>query len=214
MKKKIVFIGIAALLLFGLNSAKAENRPQPSGQKVTSILFIGDSNTFYDYSYAHSLSKKFPNLRTKIIAKVGEKTSWMLNELSKELVASKYDVVAILGGSNDIYALNENKSAKQYLNKIYQAAHNSGARVLAIAPPNKDYFIKRTEQKQKLLRDLVQWISINPNKDWFVNFWSLTNNQAFFDKKDGYLHAQKPAHDILVQQVITTLNLKGNDAAQ
>ena len=87
-------------IVYYFNKSKEKN--------INSILFIGDSNTVANYSYADKLRQSFPNLKVKKIAKVGEKTDWALNELQKELSKNKYDIVAVLIGSNDIYALNSN----------------------------------------------------------------------------------------------------------
>jgi len=113
--KNILISG--SFLLAGIGLVYYFNKSKD--KKVNSILFIGDSNTVANYSYADKIKKSFPNLRVKKIAKVGEKSDWALNELQKELSKNKYDIVAVLIGSNDIYALNSNTQAKQNLDKIY-----------------------------------------------------------------------------------------------
>jgi len=175
--------------------------------KIKSILFIGDSNTAANYSYADQLKKIYPNLKIKKIAKVGEKTDWMKTQLANELKNNKYDLVAILGGSNDIYALGKTDAAKRNLDEMYKMIHDSGAKVLAITPPNKDFYVKKTEQKQNLLSDLVNWIKSKSNIDYVADFYSITKDKKFFSPSDGYLHANSSAHKILTDDVKQKINL-------
>lgn len=188
------------------NSTK-DNSTKDDG-KVKSILFIGDSNTVASWSYADQLRKQFPNLKIKKIAKVGKKTDWMKKQLSDELKSgNKYDLVAILGGSNDIYALGKNDSAKINLNEMYKMIRNSGSKVLAITPPNKDFYTKKTDQKQKSLFDLVDWIKGNNNADYKIDFHKITADRKYFSSSDGYLHANASAHKILQQQTSNKINI-------
>jgi hypothetical protein len=206
---KIVLGGLigGAIIGFGLiYLSKKYGKGSVSG-KIKSILFIGDSNTAANYSYADQLKKDFPNLTIKKIAKVGEKTDWMKSELEKELKNNKYDVVAILGGSNDIYAGRKLDSAKNDLDYMYNLIHSKGSKVLAITPPNKDYYIKRTEVKQKQLFDLVDWMKSNKNIDYLVDFHKITADKKYFSSRDGYLHANSLAHSILKQQSINQLKI-------
>jgi len=173
----------------------------------TSILFIGDSNTASNFSYADQLKKEFPKLHIKKIAKVGEKTDLMKQELSNELKNNKYDIVAVLGGSNDIYALGKIDSTKNNLDAMYKMIHNSGAKVLAVTPPNKDYYIHKTEQKQKLLSDLIDWMKSDSNIDYLIDFHKITGDKKYFSSSDGYLHSNASAHKILAEQTKQKLNL-------
>lgn len=175
--------------------------------KVRSILFIGDSNTAANFSYADQLKKRFPELNIKKIAKVGEKTDWMFNQLYEELGKNEYDVVAILGGSNDIYATGRTDRTKQSLDSMYKLAHARGSKVLAVTPPNKDFYVNKTDQKQALLYDLVEWMKRNRNIDFLVDWHKLTNNISFFNSSDGYLHANANAHSVLANQSAQKLNL-------
>lgn len=177
------------------------------GKKIKSILFIGDSNTVANYSYADQLKTKHPNLIIKKIAKVGEKTDWMLLELQKELQLNNYDLVCILGGSNDIYALNSNLSAKQNLIKMYDLIKSKDTKIVAITPPNKNFYVNKTAQKQYLLNDLVQFIKSNKTPDYIFDFYEITNNKTFFSATDGFLHANAVAHQILSENISKKINL-------
>lgn len=209
----LLILGIGGFLLYrhlhkpSLETTSTENK-NINTDGVKSILFVGDSNTEAPFSYADKIKKRFPNINVKKIAKHSMKTDWMYNELLKELSVNSYDIVAILGGSNDIYATGKNDSAKMYLNKMYELAKSKGSKVVAVTPPNKNFYVKRTEPKQKALSDLNNWIFQNPLKDYFVDFWTMTNNINLFTKSDGYLHPQSSSHDALTNEVINKLNLK------
>lgn len=199
MKKEVLAVSaLSALLLIAVASSKDKTKPSP----ISSILFIGDSNTAANYSYADQISKEFLNIKTKKVAKVGAKTDWMVTALKKELNLAKYDLVCVLGGSNDIYATGKIEGAKTNLNTMYSLIHEHGAKVMAISPPNKNFYIKKTPQKQILLSELILWIYKNPNRDYFINFWNLTNDKKYFSASDGYLHALKPAHQLLFNEVV------------
>jgi hypothetical protein len=221
-KKDWIYVGAAVVLssaaiyvLYRVaNKPKDKSNPLIGGgnetknDSIKSILFIGDSNTEANFSYADQLRKMFPNINIKKIAKAGKQTAWMREELEKELKNNKYDVISILGGSNDIYATGTHKYATLNLDYIYDLAHKNGAKVVAISPPNKDYYTKKTPEKQAALYNLVNFIKDNPKKDYYIDFWTITRDKKFFSAGDGYLHAQAPAHKILANEFANKLNLK------
>lgn len=212
----VVFASVttAGLIVFfalrNKDNKKPEQTSTPSKKndgKIKSILFIGDSNTAANYSYADQLKKMYPNIKIKKIAKVGEKTDWGKNQMINELKNNKYDIIVILLGSNDIYALGNGNSAKNNLNFMYDLAHSNGSKVLAVTPPNKDFYVKKTEQKQKALFDLVDWMKRNKKIDYLVDFHNITADKKFFSANDGYLHANSSAHKILTNDVLNVLKL-------
>lgn len=206
-------LGLSALVAGGVWAGytlytRSKNNPAATlPKKINSILFIGDSNTAANFSYADELQKLYPALRIKKIALSGAKTDWMLPQLQNELAQNNYDIVAILGGSNDIYALDSITSAQANLTAMYNLAHANGAQVLAITPPNHNWYTLATPHKQAISTDLVNWIMSNTNPDYKINFWDITNNKNFFTQADGYLHAQAPAHKILADKTAQLLNL-------
>jgi hypothetical protein len=206
---KIVIGGLigGAIIGFGLIYLSKKYGKGSFNGKIKSILFIGDSNTAANFSYADQLKKDFPNLTIKKIAKVGEKTDWMKFELEKELKNNKYDIVAILGGSNDIYAGRKLDSTKSDLDYMYNLIHSKGSKVLGVTPPNKDYYVNKTEAKQKQLYDLIDWMKSNKNIDYLIDFHKITSDKKYFSSGDGYLHANSSAHNILEKQAIDKLNI-------
>ena len=205
MKNKNIFIGgiVLAGVAIGLAMVYFSNK----NKNLNKILFVGDSNTFANFSYADQLKKDFPNLTRKKIAKNGANSSWAKSELSKELSMNKYDVVSILIGSNDVYGGQTLIFSKNNLSEMYKLAHDNGSKVLAITPPNKDFYVNKNDVKQKTLNDLVSWIKNNKDVDYFIDFYNITNNKNYFTSADGYLHPQSSAHKILEQQTINKLNI-------
>lgn len=202
-----VLVLIAGIYYFAFVKKGRSLRTIVPKKPVASILFIGDSNTAADFSYADQLRVLRPSLRIKKIALNGAKTDWMYSQVQNELATNTYDVVSILGGSNDIYATDSISAAKPNLDAMYNLIKSKGSRVLAITPPNKNFYTQRTDHKQEILKELNQFIKSNPRKDYYIDFWTITNNPNFFTAADEYLHAQKPAHTILANKVIESLNL-------
>lgn len=207
--KKIVIIGIIVILIllvtiFFLLRGKSSLRMK---SPVKSILAIGDSNTAANFSYVDQLQKQFPGIKIKKIAQNGANTSWMKAQLQQELQNNKYDIVSILGGSNDIYGGVNLNTTKSNLDYMYQLSNSKGSKVIGITPPNKDFYTNKTGQKQSMLLDLVNWMSNNKNIDYFIDFHKMTNNKNLFSSADGFLHPQSGAHAILENQVKQELNL-------
>jgi len=201
--KNIIIIGVVTIVVLGIVIYVLVRKGKP----VSSVLFIGDSNTAADFSYADQLKQRYPKLTIKKIAENGAKTDWMFNQLNTELQNNKYDVVSILGGSNDIYGAGRNDIAKRSLDAMYNLAHARGSKVLAVTPPNKNFYVNKTDQKQALLADLVGWIKNNKNTDYVVDFHGITNNKSFFNSSDGYLHPQASAHSVLAGQTAQKLKV-------
>lgn len=202
-KNKIIIGSVIAGIAIGLTLIYLSN----NNKEVKSILFIGDSNTVANFSYADQLKRDFPNLNIKKIAQNGANTSWMKTQLENELKNNKYDIVAILGGSNDVYGGQKLEFSKSNLSEMYDMAKDKGSKVMAITPPNKNFYVNKNEAKQKTLNDLVIWIKGNKNVDYFIDFYDITNNKNYFTSADGYLHPQSPAHKLLKQQAVQKLNL-------
>jgi hypothetical protein len=202
-KNKIIIGSVIAGIAIGLTLIYFSK----NNKEIKSILFIGDSNTVANFSYADQLKKDFPYLAIKKISQNGANTSWMKTQLENELKNNKYDIVAILGGSNDVYGGQKLDFSKNNLSSMYNLIHDKGSKVLAITPPNKKFYVKKDENKDKTLADLVSWIKGNKNVDYFIDFYDITNNKNYFTSADGYLHPQSPAHKLLKQQTVQKLNL-------
>jgi hypothetical protein len=71
---------------------------------LNSILFVGDSITEAQYSYAHLIKKEFPKKDIQVLAKGGMRTKWMLDNLKPLLAKKHFDRVYIWGGVNDMFS--------------------------------------------------------------------------------------------------------------
>lgn len=196
----IAGFAIGFAMIYFYNKSKTNNKP-------TKLLFVGDSNTMANFSYADQLKKDFPDLIIKKISQNGANTYWMKTQLENELKNNKYDVVAILGGSNDVYGGQTLGFSKNNLTDMYKLAHDKGSKVLAVTPPNKNFYVNKTEAKQKILSDLVNWIKDSKDVDYVIDFYDITNNKNYFTSADGYLHPQSNAHKLLKNKTIEKLNL-------
>ncbi len=142
----------------------------------TSFLFIGDSLTAYSNSYADQLKQQYPNINIKKIAEVGKQTSWMLPQLQTELSSNKYDVIAIWGGVNDIYATGSIANAESNLQQMYDLARNSGAKVVALTVNPTATYNLSTPKTTELTNALNNWINTNNSVDAVVDVNKLVNN--------------------------------------
>jgi len=196
-----MFVGTAAYV-FSNTFRKTINKILAKKVKPNSkFLFVGDSNTKASFSYADQLKKAFPEAQITKIAENGKNTSWMFNELKKELYKNeKYDVIAILGGSNDISGGRPLNETKVNLDAMYSIANRMADLVVAIAPPNKDFYQPYTNEQREKLDELVDWLSKNKNVDYFINFHRITNRKDYFLPSDNYLHPQAVAHTELLNE--------------
>jgi lysophospholipase L1-like esterase len=181
------------------------------------FLFIGDSNTNATYSYADLLKKACP--QATVVKGAGDSmgTGWMLDRLKAELNKGiKYDVISILGGSNDLGNPNQ-EATYDNLNAMYKLAKAHGAIVVAISPPNKNFLwgstrycptsqsnCKAFPEGIQRLDKLVDFIHRNPNKDVFINYNKITDRKDYFlsDMQHGNPDAQKALFEKFKQQVL------------
>ena len=169
-----------------------------------SFLFIGDSTTANTSGYVEKIQTKFPNAKIKKIAKVGEKTDWMLDQLKQELATgTKYDVITFLGGSNDIFGTLRIDKAEANLDEMYSIAKKNGALVVAITPPNKSFFPNTTEKHRQLISDFDKWIRSNKKVDVFIDLDKLVNKKELF--ASDFQHINNQGHVILADAYLKKL---------
>ena len=169
------------------------------------FLFIGDSLTAFSHSFADQLKANCPNLNYKKISKVGEKTDWMDQQLTNELASNKYDAVIIWGGLNDIYARNSISQTKIDLQAMYDRAHASGSKVIAITiPPTKTY-TQATPKIISLTNELNSWIKGNKSVDRVIDANKLLNNGSDGTKPEylqsDTLHLTVKAHTVIKDEL-------------
>ena len=168
------------------------------------FLFIGDSTTANSSGYVEKIQAKFPDAKIKKIAKVGEKTDWMLNELKKELANGvKYDLISFLGGSNDIFATLRIDKAESNLDEMYALAKKNGALVVAITLPNKSFFPNTTDKHRQLISDFNKWIKGNKKVDIVIDLNNLVAKKELF--ASDFQHINNQGHEILANAYLNKL---------
>ena len=186
--------GIIALIVNSNSKLRADSN----------VLFIGDSYTAGNSSYADQLAKMLPSLRVKKIAKVGEKTDWMLRNAGNEIDSKKYKAVFVLGGINDVYAGSSLNNIENNLQAIYDKAKRAGAKVIAVTIPPTNYYGSYTDAKGYEADKLNYWIKKNRSVNKVIDMNTMLkaggkqNLQLFASDK---LHATPQAHGMLANEI-------------
>jgi len=173
-------------------------------KKNLKLLFIGDSNTDNKYSYADKIKDRFPNNEVKKIAKGGQNTKWMLENLEKDLKDNKYDIITFLGGSNDVYGGVPLQTTKDNILKIRQLIKDNGAKAILVTPPNKRFYSNNTAEKLKNLESLIAWEK-QQDFDSIIDFHDMTDKIDLFNK--DLRHPNSDAHVILANVFIKSTGI-------
>lgn len=173
-------------------------------KKKMKLLFIGDSNTDNNYSYADKIKATFPNIEVHKIAKVGKGTQWMIDNAEKDLKDNKYDIITLLGGSNDIYGGVPLQTTKDNILKIRKMISDNGARAVLVTPPNKKFYPKNTTEKLKNLEDLIAWEK-QQDFDSIIDFYNMTDKLDMFNP--DFRHPNSDAHVILADVFVKSTGL-------
>lgn len=145
------------------------------------FLFVGDSLTATDASFADQLRSVCPSIEHKKIAAVGKKTDWMLERLREELSkGKKYDVITIWGGVNDIYAGVPTATIKSNLQAMYNMADKTKAKVVAMTIIPTATYTKSSDAIIRKTNDINKWIRDNDKVDRIVDV-----NKALNDGRGG-----------------------------
>ena len=175
------------------------------------ILFVGDSNTastrfgkFYGWWVKYNLGD---NVIIDKIAKGGQGTLWMIENLKKHLSeGKKYDVISILGGSNDIWNPSNSLTLEEVKNNIkplVEIASRNSSRVVVISPPSKEFYppvVNKNPEalgRLKITEELREWEKITYGKN-FIDFNFITSskggsNESYFEKDRRHLLTE-PKH--------------------
>lgn len=190
-------------LVKGDTEERTENLERSATDETLNLLFVGDSNTasaaggkFYGWWIAERLnadiSRAKPRVTIDKVAKGGEGTTWMIENLTAHLAQkgnNYYDIITILGGSNDMWG--GSKTAEQVkinIQALVKLAEDHGARAVVVSPPSKELYVKKvkadpaTNKKDKQAQDdklaelskLVLWEK-ETYGDSFINFNWITS---------------------------------------
>lgn len=200
---KYTLIGIGATVLVGATLAYFLFRKRIKCS--SKFLFIGDSNTAGSNSYADVFASKCSNPKNKKIAKSGAKTSWMLRELTNELKRNDYDVVTILGGSNDIFGERSISNAKKNMDMMLRSIKKSGAKAIVVTPPYKGFYPATTQKHWNLIKEWNEYLKSHPIPFKYVPFHSIVKDKSLF-LSDGQ-HVNNAGHRKLAENYSKKLNI-------
>jgi len=173
-------------------------------KKNLKLLFIGDSNTDNTYSYADKIKKRFPNITVDKVAKGGQGTQWMVDNVEKKLKDNKYDIITFLGGSNDVYGGVPLQTTKDNILKIRKMISDNGAKAVLVTPPNKKFYPKNTAEKLKNLDDLIAWEK-QQDFDSIIDFFNMTDKLDLFNP--DFRHPNSDAHVILADLFVKSTGI-------
>jgi hypothetical protein len=132
-KNKWLIIGGLGILGLGvLTAILLESITPIKNKNPKKILFLGDSITASDISYANQVKQNLKDLDISIKASVGKKTSWMLQSLIDLLKTNSYDRIYIYGGINDIFSGVSGNEALSNIQQIVDLGNSKGADVFII----------------------------------------------------------------------------------
>lgn len=116
------------------------NKPSSTARR---ILFVGDSITASElYSYSYLIKRDRKDLTVDVLAKGGQTTQWMLENLIKQLASKNYDKVYVYGGVND--SMNDTIPTERTLKNLQEMVNlisKDGAKPYIITGIEPDNFM-------------------------------------------------------------------------
>jgi lysophospholipase L1-like esterase len=132
-KNKWLIIGGLGILGLGvLTAILLESITPIKNKNPKKILFLGDSITASDISYANQIKQNLKDLDISVKASVGKKTSWMLQSLIDLLKSNSYDRIYVYGGINDMFSGVSRNEALSNIQQIVDLGNSKGADVFVI----------------------------------------------------------------------------------
>ena len=127
------------------------------GKKLPkSMLFVGDSITAIE-SNGKPVTTTYPNLLKKelepkgikidVLAQVGKKTDWQLENLIEKLKTNKYDRIYIYGGINDVFSGVAKAKALQNIQEMTDLSIKNGAEPYIIVGYDAEKFMDENKLK-------------------------------------------------------------------
>jgi len=151
-------------------------------KKIRSVLYLGDSQTVPDESYADLVAKNMGWSYAKH-AKVGAKTDYILQKYRDDL--SPYDAIVVMIGGNDVWATGSADVAIQNLKAIKTLANQRKDSLILISPPSKNFY-SQDQNKLKEYSKIGKWMK--SNADLFVDGTSITNQANLFGADNLHLN--------------------------
>lgn len=203
-KSKYLFIGIATLMVLTVVTAFLINKARKINCD-SRMLFVGDSHTAGSWSYADKIIANCKSKTSKKIAKEGAPTTWILEQLKNELQENKYDLVVILGGSNDIFGSLSIDKAKSNMNQMLNLIEDSGAKSVVINPPSKKFYSGTTDNHKELINQWTEFLKNHKRPFSFIDFESLTQDIEVF--AGDMIHVNSYGHKRLADTFTNKMKL-------
>ena len=176
-----------------LNEIITEKR----SDKKPRVLFVGDSQTAADWSYARILIRS-KQIDGTIVAKNGASTSAILTMLQNSL-SDKYDVVSIMGGGNDGAAKSPVTAIRNF-EAMFDMVRNVGAKLVVVTNPTKSfvqpgdvYYKKGGYPSNDKISD---WLQTQTSADVIIDTGDFTE----IDFTKDHVHLDSDAHKKIASQ--------------
>ena len=166
-------------------------------EKKVNVLFVGDSQTAANISYAHILQRNSA-INGKIVAKVGASMKKIYNLFSINYTP-KFDIVCLMGGNNDAGNIDFDTTS---FTKIIEKAKEDGSKVILITAPSMEYINKSMyPNKYPAANEIPEWqIKLSEELNIpVINTYKLFDDARYFSK-DG-LHLNSAAHKIIASKL-------------
>jgi len=165
-----------------------------------SILIIGDSHSVdAGFTYSSLLKKNFSDV--KILASVGQGTSWMKSELSKELSKKHYDKVIIWGGNNDIGSTSSISGAISNIQQMVNMVNSQDGQSYVIIGFDQEVFTKKVKNKMReRYIDLQRQLSSAISNAVIIPAFDIDNSHT-----SDNVHGDRSAHEKVFRTVMEYL---------
>jgi len=176
-----------------LNEIITEKR----SDKKLRVLFVGDSQTAADWSYARILIRS-KQIDGTIVAKNGASTSAILTMLQNSL-SDKYDVVSIMGGGNDGAAKSPINAIRNF-EAMFDMVRNVGAKLVIVTNPTKDFLQPNDSYYKKggypSNDKISDWLQTQTSADVVIDTGDFTE----IDFTKDHVHLDSDAHKKIASQ--------------
>jgi peptidoglycan hydrolase-like protein with peptidoglycan-binding domain len=168
-----------------------DSQKESESDKKLRVLFVGDSQTAANWSYAKVLLRN-KLIDGKIVAKNGASTSEVLRMLQDNLT-DNYDIVSIMAGGNDGASKSPNIAIKNF-ETMFSLVREHGAKLIVVTNPSKQFI----EPDDKYYRKsgypsndkIANWLSSQSRADAIID----TQNFDKLDFTKDHVHLDADAH--------------------
>jgi len=164
---------------------------ESDSDKKLRVLFVGDSQTAANWSYAKVLLRN-KLIDGKIVAKNGASTAEVLRML-QDNISKNYDIVSIMAGGNDGAAKTPNNAIKNF-EAMFNLVREAGAKLVVVTNPSKQF----VDTDDKYYREggypsndkIADWLSSQSDADVVID----TQNYDKLDFTKDHVHLDADAH--------------------